>query len=49
MPDEAAKALIEADCGRSDVGLLDFVYELGEIAARGDDIRPRLFGAERTP
>ena len=28
----------------SDVALLDFVFELGEIAARGSDIRPRLFG-----
>ena len=23
---------------------LDFLWELGDIAARGDDIRPRLFG-----
>jgi hypothetical protein len=39
---------VSSECS-SDVGLLDFVYELGEIAARGDDIRPRLFGAELTP
>jgi hypothetical protein len=26
--------------------LLDFLFELGEIAARGDDVRPRLFGGE---
>jgi hypothetical protein len=26
-----------------DLALLDFVVELGEIAARGGDIRPRLF------
>ena len=32
----------------ADVALLDLVYELGEIAARGEDIRERLFGAART-
>jgi hypothetical protein len=32
-----------------DVGLLDFVYEVGEIAARGEDIRPRLFSSGQTP
>ena len=26
-----------------DTRLLEFLWELGEIAARGDDIRPRLF------
>jgi hypothetical protein len=30
-----------------DITLVDFVLELGEIAARGDDIRPRLFAAGR--
>jgi hypothetical protein len=29
-----------------DSALLDLVFELGEIAARDGDIRPRLFGAE---
>jgi hypothetical protein len=28
-----------------DVALLEFVFELGEIANRGDDIRPHLFGS----
>ena len=36
---------ITSEC-RLDVALLDFVFELGEIAARGGDIRSRLFGAE---
>ena len=31
---------------RLDVALLEFVLELGEIAAHGGDIRSRLFGAE---
>jgi hypothetical protein len=39
---------INAECPR-DLALLDFIFELGEIAARGDDIRPRLFGAEQAP
>jgi hypothetical protein len=29
-----------------DIALLDFVLELGEIAARDRDIRPRLFSGE---
>ena len=33
---------VNSECP-SDVALLDFVFELGEIAARGDDIRTRLF------
>jgi hypothetical protein len=37
---------ISSEC-RVDVALLDFVFELGEIGARGGDIRPRLFGAGR--
>jgi hypothetical protein len=32
-----------------DSALLDFVFELGEVAARGGDIRPRLFGGEHLP
>jgi hypothetical protein len=28
-----------------DARCLEFLWELGEIAARGDDIRPRLFGS----
>ena len=36
---------IYAEC-RPDPVLLDFVWELGEIAARGGDIRERLFGVE---
>jgi hypothetical protein len=30
-----------------DVALLDFVFEVGELAARGGDVRARLFGGER--
>ena len=30
-----------------DLALLDYLFELGEIAAGGHDIRPRLFGGER--
>jgi hypothetical protein len=30
-----------------DVALLDYVVELGELAARGCDIRPRLFDVPR--
>jgi hypothetical protein len=29
---------------RPDLAMLDFLYELGEIAAAGGDIRERLFG-----
>jgi hypothetical protein len=32
-----------------DLALLDFVYEVGEIAAGGGDIRPRLFSGEHAP
>jgi hypothetical protein len=32
--------------GRPNMDELSFVWELGEIAARGDDIRPRVFGFE---
>jgi hypothetical protein len=32
-----------------DIRLLDFVFELGEIAARGGDIRSRLFGTACAP
>ena len=28
---------------RPDLETMDFLYELGEIAAAGDDIRPRVF------
>jgi hypothetical protein len=28
-----------------DLRLIEFLWELGEIAARGGDIRPRLFGS----
>jgi hypothetical protein len=28
-----------------DVRWYEFLYELGEMAARGEDIRPRVFGA----
>jgi hypothetical protein len=39
---------VSSECA-SDVALLDFVFELGEIAAGGSDIRPRLFGTEQAP
>jgi hypothetical protein len=29
---------------RLDPGVHEFIWELGAVAARGDDIRPRLFG-----
>jgi hypothetical protein len=29
-----------------DIALLDFVFEVGEIAERGGDVRARIFGAE---
>ena len=32
-----------------DIALLDFVFEVGEVAARGGDIRPRLFGGGYQP
>jgi len=32
----------------ADVALLDLVYSLSEIAARGEDIRDHLFGAAET-
>jgi hypothetical protein len=31
-----------------DLALLDFVFELGDLAASGSDIRPRLFGSGET-
>jgi hypothetical protein len=34
---------ISSEC-RPDLALLDFVFEIGEIAARGGDIRARVFG-----
>jgi hypothetical protein len=34
---------IGSEC-RPDLALLDFVFEVAEIAAKGQDIRPRLFG-----
>jgi hypothetical protein len=34
-----------SELGPPDPRLLDFVWELGELAARGEDIRPRVFGA----
>lgn len=39
---------VNSECPR-DLALLDLVWELGEIAARGDDIRPRLFGGGQAP
>jgi hypothetical protein len=37
---------VSSEC-RVDVALLDYVVELGELAARGCDIRPRLFDVPR--
>jgi hypothetical protein len=33
-----------AELGPPDVNLIDFISEVGDIAARGEDIRPRVFG-----
>jgi hypothetical protein len=35
---------IAAEGPQADLAMLDFLYELGEIAAAGGDIRQRLFG-----
>lgn len=35
---------VNAECG-ADPALVGFIWELGEIAARGGDIRDRIFGA----
>jgi hypothetical protein len=32
------------ELGAPDLATMDFLYELGEIAAAGGDIRSRLFG-----
>lgn len=37
---------ISAELGPPDLRWLELVYELGEIAAAGADIRPRIFGPE---
>jgi hypothetical protein len=34
------------ELGPPDHRLLEFVWELGELAARGEDIRERVFGAD---
>jgi hypothetical protein len=33
-----------SELGPPDLATMDFLYELGEIAAAGGDIRSRLFG-----
>jgi hypothetical protein len=38
--------LISAELGPPDLRWFELVYELGEIAAAGGDIRARLFGSE---
>jgi hypothetical protein len=35
---------ISAELGPPDLGWFEFIYELGEIAAAGGDIRNRVFG-----
>lgn len=35
---------LSAELGAPDLATMDFLYELGEIAAAGGDIRSRLFG-----
>ena len=35
---------LPTELGATDVRWLDYVWELGELAARGDDIRERVFG-----
>ena len=35
---------IPGELGARDVRMLSFLHELGEVAARGEDIRDRLFG-----
>lgn len=39
---------ISGELGACDVRMLNFLHELGEIAARGKDIRDRLFGLPTT-
>jgi hypothetical protein len=36
---------IPGELGPPDLRVVSFLYELGEMAARGEDIRDRLFGA----
>jgi hypothetical protein len=38
---------IAADLGAPDLRWFEFLYELGEIAAAGGDIRDRIFGSGR--
>jgi hypothetical protein len=40
---------IVSELGPPDRNVLDFLWELGELAARGEDIRPRVFGAAPPP
>ncbi len=35
---------ISSECPQPDAAWLDFMWELGERAARGEDIRSRVFG-----
>jgi hypothetical protein len=35
---------IPSEAPRPDLAILEFLYELGEIAAAGGDMRQRLFG-----
>jgi hypothetical protein len=35
---------ISSETPQSDLAMLDFLHDLGEIAAAGGDIRQRLFG-----
>jgi hypothetical protein len=37
---------VSAELGPPDLGWFEFVYELGEIAAAGGDIRQRIFGPD---
>jgi hypothetical protein len=43
----SAGARISPELGPPDLRWFEFVYELGEIAAAGGDIRRRVFGADR--
>ena len=35
---------VPGELGPPDLRLLDFIWELGELATRGDDMRERVFG-----
>ena len=38
---------LSPECGPPDHACLEFIWQLGERAARGEDIRPHVFGTPR--